>query len=235
MSLLLPFTLAAILTTDPLGYECVPEEKLEAAFSLGGKGMRLPQTCITDPCAQTFSELTLATYSGYQDEALYRDYRQRMSGLCGAPTLWDDRGITREQLLWAAFDGGSGPIPLPGTTVQNSAAAAGTPSSATIRSRTDRDRTGSPERRGGRSRIGSGAGGSIHRSSFLAPQPASGADPAARTFGETITRPGEDDRPKLPAPVPLPAPFFLLGAAALVLAVAKRWRLGTETAPIKGA
>jgi hypothetical protein len=110
MSLLLPFTLAAILTTDPLGYECVPEEKLEVAFALGGKGMRVPQTCIDDPCAETFSELTLASYSGYRDDAVYDDYRRRMTKVCGTPTKWEEIGIDEAQLLWAVFDGGSGDI-----------------------------------------------------------------------------------------------------------------------------
>lgn len=111
MSLLLPFTLAAILTTDPLGYECVPEDKLEAAFSLAGKGMRVPQTCIADPCEQTFSELTLASYSGFRDDAVYDDYRRRMTKVCGTPTQWQDRGIDDAELMWAVFDGGSGDIP----------------------------------------------------------------------------------------------------------------------------
>jgi hypothetical protein len=113
MSLLLPFTLAAILTTDPLGYECVPEEKLEAAFALGGKGMRVPQTCIADPCAETFSELTLSSYSGYSDAAVYDDYRRRMTKVCGTPTKWEDVGIGEDELLWAVFDGGSGAIGTP--------------------------------------------------------------------------------------------------------------------------
>lgn len=115
MSLLLPFTLAAIMTTDPLGYECVPEDRLEAAYALGSKGMRVPQTCIVDPCAETFSELTLASYSGYRDAEVYDDYRRRMTRVCGTPTKWQDIGIDEAQLLWAVFDGGSGDIKVPPT------------------------------------------------------------------------------------------------------------------------
>jgi hypothetical protein len=107
MSVLLPLTLAAIMSTDPLGYECIPEDRLEVAFALGGKGMRLPQTCIPEPCEETLTELTLASYSGYRDRALYEDYRQRMSRICGTPTKWEELGIDHAQLLWAVFDGGS--------------------------------------------------------------------------------------------------------------------------------
>jgi hypothetical protein len=136
MSLLLPFTLATLLTTDKLGYECVPEDHLEIAFSLGGKGMRVPQTCIVDPCAETFSELTLASYSGFRDDALYRDYRARMTDTCGTPTVWEDKGMTDQDLLWAVFDGGNAARIRPGKAPVVDAApqsASATPRSNTVR------------------------------------------------------------------------------------------------------
>lgn len=36
------------LTTDPFGYSCLPEQSLDAAFALGGKALRLPQTCLPE-------------------------------------------------------------------------------------------------------------------------------------------------------------------------------------------
>lgn len=114
MSVILPLALSAIMSVDPLGYECIPEHLLEAAFAIGGKSVRLPQTCIPEPCEETFTELVLAGYTGYRDDALYADYRYRMTKVCGTPTKWEEAGITREQLLWAVFDGGSGDITVNG-------------------------------------------------------------------------------------------------------------------------
>jgi hypothetical protein len=229
MSILLPFTLSAILTTDPLGYECVPEEKLETAFSLGSKGMRLPQTCIPEPCKQTFSEATLASYSGFQDDAHYRDYRSRMSSVCGAPTVWDEKGITREQLLWAAFDGGSGSIPLPVTASQDDPNAAKAPARAAVRKKG----SGIDGIGGGRG-FGIGAGGGRQRSffteSFRGTKPGGAAIISVQSPGQTIDEDQEREGPNLPAPVPLPAPFFLLAAAAIALALVKRLWLGTVRA-----
>ncbi len=208
MSLLLPFTIAAILTTDPLGYECVPEDRLEAAFAAGGKGMRAPQTCIPDPCKQTFSDVTLASYTGFQDAAAYTDYRRRMTSVCGTPTLWEDRGLTDQELMWAVFDGGSGPILLPEQVrYASSGGAAGSGDRPGIK----RGAGGSQGHAAGR---GFGAGGG--RSSFVSPP--HGRDPFPDPFSE---RP-EPDNPDVPTHAPLPAPFFLLGAAAAALVLVKR-------------
>lgn len=226
MSLLLPFTLATILTTDPLGYECVPEDRLEAAFALGGKGMRAPQTCIPEPCEQTLTEATLASYSGYRDAALYSDYRRRMSGVCGTPTLWEEKGITDEELLWAVFDGDSGPIPIQKPEKWTAAALEATDTLQTV---TFAER--------GRSRFGGGGGGFWGGGGGSSPRPGKpGGTPTIDSLqivdptGERFPEIEPEIGPELPSQVPLPAPFFLLSAGAAALVLLKRVRrLGRST------
>jgi len=253
MSLLLPFTLAAILTTDKLGYECVPEAQLETAFSLGGKGMRLPQTCIIDPCAETFSELTLASYSGYQDDALYRDYRARMTETCGTPPMPPDLGVTGAEPLLVSFDDDEELMVLP---LQQPVVAEIPP--------TARRKVPAEERRtprsfagggfGGGSGGSNGGGGGLFSSTFggggigggggtgggggiggggFAPGP-SGPTPAGPEIPFSPEPPEKIDEQisELVAPVPVPAPFFLLSTAAFALMLLKRRRRGTG--PVRG-
>jgi hypothetical protein len=223
MSLLLPFTLATILTTDPLGYECVPEDRLEIAFALGGKGMRAPQTCIPDPCEQTLTEATLAQYSGYQDATLYGDYRRRMSSVCGTPTAWQEKGIEDEDLLWAVFDGGSEAIPLQDPVAWDVPQA--DPSDRFKSFPRDTTRRSPPGRFGG---FGGGGGGGTKKPSLpsiseIIPPPVDPfrpVPPAPRP-----PKPTPEPEPEVPSQVPLPAPLFLLAAAAGALALLKRrWR-----------
>jgi hypothetical protein len=47
-----------LLTTDILGYTCVAEEDLDAAFLNQGKGGAVPQTCITEMPVKDCASLT---------------------------------------------------------------------------------------------------------------------------------------------------------------------------------
>jgi hypothetical protein len=234
MSILLPLTLSAILTTDPLGYECVPEDQLEAAYALGGKGMRVPQTCIPEPCEQTFSEVTLAAYSGYQDDAHYRDYRSRMSDVCGAPTLWDDLGVTEEQLLWAVFDGGSGSIPLPAPTVSKDEASpeSALPWAFSAGGSGGRGSTGGFGGFSGFSGFGGfgGTGGGKGSSFGMADPPPVMTTSLAELIPDIEpSDSGDGDRaPQVPTHAPIPAPIFLLSAAGLALLLFRRLLRGAR-------
>lgn len=112
-------TLADLQRVDDLGFTCVPEDDLEAAFRATGKGIRLPQTCISDPCAQVLGDVEFSSLLGRPaDAAEFADYRGRMTRVCGTPTIWAERGISEERLL--AFIFGGAPIrlvypPLPST------------------------------------------------------------------------------------------------------------------------
>lgn len=48
-----------LLTTDVLGYTCVAEEDLDAAFINAGKGGAVPQTCITGEPVKDCESLTI--------------------------------------------------------------------------------------------------------------------------------------------------------------------------------
>lgn len=118
--------LSDLVEVDQLGFACIPEDDLEAAFRATGKGVRLPQTCIADPCAQLLGEVEFGSLLGRPaDAAEFADYRGRMTRVCGAPTIWAERGITEEQLLTFIFGGapihlvypplpGATPVPVPG-------------------------------------------------------------------------------------------------------------------------
>lgn len=48
-----------LVAADPLGGECIPEERIELAFHATGKGLRLPRTCLPDPCETALTRLRL--------------------------------------------------------------------------------------------------------------------------------------------------------------------------------
>lgn len=119
-------TLADLQRVDDLGFSCIPEGDLEAAFRATGKGVRLPQTCIADPCAEVLDEVAFGSLLGRPaDAAEFADYRGRMTRVCGTPTIWAERGISEEQLLAFIFGGApirlayphlpaAQPVPVPG-------------------------------------------------------------------------------------------------------------------------
>ncbi|WP_263844286.1 VPLPA-CTERM sorting domain-containing protein [Roseobacter sinensis] len=58
------FTLGELLREDPLGDECIAEEDIDLAFFASGKGMRLPRTCLPDPCNEALTPFRLAELIG---------------------------------------------------------------------------------------------------------------------------------------------------------------------------
>lgn len=62
-----------LLTTDLLGYTCVKEEDLDAAFLNAGKGGTVPQTCISAPPPKDCEVLTdlLGREAGINECATY--------------------------------------------------------------------------------------------------------------------------------------------------------------------
>lgn len=57
-------TLAALSEMDDLGYECMPETLLEAAFAATDKLAGIPQTCLPKPCARQIEPVELAALMG---------------------------------------------------------------------------------------------------------------------------------------------------------------------------
>lgn len=90
--------LADITTTDPLGYECIDAQYFEEdnsteasiAFSAGGK-VRLPRTCLPDPCDEPLSEQELAGLTGTDRNSQrfgseWTDYYTRYADYCRRET-----------------------------------------------------------------------------------------------------------------------------------------------------
>ena len=90
--------LADITTVDPLGYECIAGEYLEetdefaaVAFTLSEK-IRLPRTCLPDPCDRALSRVELSMLTGteiilarFEDE--WDDYYARYADFCRKETV----------------------------------------------------------------------------------------------------------------------------------------------------
>ncbi|MGB3553808.1 MAG: hypothetical protein WBA25_04110, partial [Jannaschia sp.] len=86
-------TIDALIQTDDLGYSCIQEASLEAAFAAAGKAGRIPQTCIPEPCAEMMETEDLAMYIGMRPEEEMRDeYVARYADSCVAETgaPWGD-------------------------------------------------------------------------------------------------------------------------------------------------
>ena len=80
-------TLAALTVRDELGYTCIPEILLEAAYRADGKGAILPQTCLPEPCRRQISEQELAMLMGRPPRAADWDgYVARYAEYCVAET-----------------------------------------------------------------------------------------------------------------------------------------------------
>lgn len=101
-----PVTLAELERIDALGFTCIDEDDLEAAFGALGKGGRVPQTCIADPCAAVLDQGAFGALLGRPAQSIeFVDYRGRMARFCGTPTFWAERGIGEDQLRAFVFDG----------------------------------------------------------------------------------------------------------------------------------
>ena len=53
-----------LVSSDPLGDVCIPEDRIDLAFHTTGKGLRLPRTCLPDPCETALTRPNLAGLVG---------------------------------------------------------------------------------------------------------------------------------------------------------------------------
>lgn len=103
-----------ILTTDSLGYECVNEDDLEIAFTVG-KGVRAPQVCVSDPCADMDFQTLSREIIGTDPSSLEFDaFLRRQDEVCGGPQRAQ---FTDAEVRKFAFSGTPAtaltPVPLP--------------------------------------------------------------------------------------------------------------------------
>lgn len=77
-------TIDDVLLVDELGYECVPEHRIEEAFALG-KSVRLPRTCLPEPCARALDVDELGQLIGREPTRVeWDEYYSRYAEYCRA-------------------------------------------------------------------------------------------------------------------------------------------------------
>lgn len=221
-------TLKSLVKTDALGYSCLPEDLLEAAFRAEGKKTAvLPQTCLPQPCVAQISRVQLASFMGYAPaDSDWWSYIDRYADVCVAetPVAWGDLSSPQDTpdgvstpapddgaSFWAPFVGpavaqAALPVPAPAATPQPGFDAAL------------------------RSNFGVPGGGSISRAGpppTSAPPPPFAPPVVPPVAGPPPNEPPPNDPPPtgsppvdppLPSPVPLPAAVWLLLAGLLAMA-----------------
>jgi len=92
------------IETDVLGYTCVQEDNLEAAMQAGGKGIRLPQTCVIDPCTSVTKEMFDNFFAGTETDSMrYDAFLRRQDAQC--PVDVPRARFSDHDLLAAIFNG----------------------------------------------------------------------------------------------------------------------------------
>ena len=88
--------LADLVRTDDLGFECISDADLELAFAATGKGIRLPRTCLPDPCAiLSRDRLGHEIIGRPPSEAEWDEYYARYAEYCRAETTPFDGQMAR--------------------------------------------------------------------------------------------------------------------------------------------
>lgn len=78
-----PIDLANLVRTDPLGFTCIAEARLGAAFAATGKSGRLPRTCLPQPCDGAISRGELGALIGRPaTQPEWDDYYARYAQVC---------------------------------------------------------------------------------------------------------------------------------------------------------
>lgn len=211
-----PPALKDILEVDKLGFDCIRADKLDLAFDATGSGVRVPRTCLPEPCTKALLPEELAILVGRSptdDE--WEDYFSRYADFCRkeippTPVLdgFADLGVDSDKLndFWT---------PLLSTFAANSPATGprltARPSPVSV--------FGGPTGGGSSGGItggltGGGTGG------------ATGGGTGGGTNTTLFTPPGNpptvsillSSGPVVPVPVPLPAAFWalLVGLGGLV-------------------
>lgn len=85
-------SLASLLQQDALGGDCIAEEDIDEAFLASGKGLRLPRTCLPEPCEEALTPFRLAELIGRPAQQSEWDrYFARYADVCRKEvTRFDD-------------------------------------------------------------------------------------------------------------------------------------------------
>ncbi|MDW4496364.1 hypothetical protein R5H30_00090 [Sulfitobacter sp. D35] len=237
--------LSDLVARDGLGYECVPEELLDAAFQLSDKGLAMPQTCLPDPCKEALSRDRYASLLGHAPTAReWDDYYARYGEVCRAEVtpFGDDAGDTVLAGLpndtagfWAPLlpVGRSISTPLAGRTSGGGRLGGGFPGGGFLGGGTsfDGDDDGTEVSQvitDGSSFDDPGRGSSSDPERLPQPYPGpDGPDKLDDPFSDPRSPPRTTENTPAPPAVPLPAPAWaLLSAFAALAALRARKRTG---------
>jgi hypothetical protein len=87
-NIITPGHLDDLLQVDALGFECVAEEDIDRAFHATGKGLRLPRTCLPEPCSEALAREELAALIGRPPtQSEWDDYYTRYADTCRRETI----------------------------------------------------------------------------------------------------------------------------------------------------
>ncbi|WP_299965791.1 hypothetical protein [uncultured Roseobacter sp.] len=225
------FTLGELISTDALGGECIEEGDIDLAFYASGKGLRLPRTCLPEPCEQALTPFRLSQLMGRPaDPAEWDTYFARYADVCrkeivsfeDVEPIQDDGTIAS---FWTPILGAEevaartpAPVALPQSDILRAArSSAGQPriagfggSARTSLASDDTGDTGSDDDEG-----------DTGENDGLRLFPDGTGDSGGVTPGGDNTAANEDDT-EAPAPVPLPFAASLMVAALGCLALLRR-------------
>ncbi len=78
-----PLLLEDLIDVDDLGFDCIREELIDVAFHASGKGVRMPRTCLPEPCVKALVPEELALLIGRQpEEEEWGQYFSRYADVC---------------------------------------------------------------------------------------------------------------------------------------------------------
>lgn len=94
-----PLTIEDIMEVDKLGFDCIHEDKIDLAFHATGKGVRMPRTCLPEPCDKALLPEELALLVGRPaNEAEWEEYFSRYADVCRKeiPPISTDDSVSGE-------------------------------------------------------------------------------------------------------------------------------------------
>lgn len=98
------FLLAELIKNDVLGGDCIAEDDIDLAFFATGKGMRLPRTCLPEPCSQALTPFKLAELIGRPAQQSEWDrYFSRYADACRKEVVSFDDAVAEEPISSAEF------------------------------------------------------------------------------------------------------------------------------------
>ncbi|WP_370401594.1 hypothetical protein [Sulfitobacter sp. JB4-11] len=191
-----------LIVKDPLGFDCIQDQHIDLAFHATGKGVRMPRTCLPEPCVKALTPFQLAALIGRNpNEQEWDQYFARYADFCRKEVVaFDAEGADTpvDVLPEAAFW-----LPLLAQLGTSGGGSGGSAVSTPILG------GGAAKGGGGATLFGGGGSGSSGTSSG-----GSQTSPATEVLSEEVGV----------QPVPLPAPIWLMLATLCALGGLSRYR-----------